>query len=257
VTDDTLALHWQAFRIPKAGNTPADYEDAFAGDGARGRFAVADGVTEASFAGPWARLLARGFVAAAGKPWRGLDWLAPLRQRWAEDVDGLALSWYAEAKREQGAFATLLGLAFRPPQAGRPGTWRALAVGDCCLFRTRRGRVLKAFPVTHADDFGNEPRLLGSRASRGDCPEQGEQAGGRWRPGERFLLMSDALAQWFLRRTEQGRDPCAAIGALLAEADPEAAFAGWVEERRRGEELHNDDVTLLAIDFLHRRSKEQ
>jgi hypothetical protein len=252
VAADRLALRWQAFRLAKAGNAPADYEDAFAGDGRRGRFAVADGASEASFAGPWARLLARGFVAAAGKPWRDLDWLAPLRQRWAEEVDGLPLPWYAEAKREQGAFAALVGLAFQAPKEGKPGVWRAVAVGDCCLFRTRKGRLLRAFPLTRAEDFGNQPRLLGSRPGRAGGEGRPERAAGRWHPGERFLLMSDALAQWFLRRTEEGHAPCADVAALLAEPDPEAAFAGWVEERRR-QGLRNDDLTLLAIDLLRER----
>jgi hypothetical protein len=242
-------LHWQAFRLPKAGNSTADYEDACAGDGSRGRFAVADGASEASFAGPWARLLVRGFIDAVGKPWRNLDWLGPLRPRWAEEVDGLALPWYAEAKREQGAFATLLGLVLQPPRHGRLGAWRALAVGDCCLFRTRRDRLVRSFPVTRADDFGNQPRLLGSRPSGADALNGHVYAAGRWRPGDRFLLMTDALAQWFLRRSEEGHTPCADIASLLAQADPEAAFAGWVEERREQQELRNDDVTLLAVDL--------
>src|SRR5262249_10571454 len=150
---------------PKRGNAAEEYEDALAADPATGRFAIADGASESSFAAAWARLLAEGFVGAAGKPWRDLDWLDPPRRRWADEVDGLSLPWYAEMKREAGAFATLLGLALRPPREGRRGEWRALAVGDSCLFRTRGGRLLKAFPVTASADFDNQPHLIGSR-----CP---------------------------------------------------------------------------------------
>jgi hypothetical protein len=60
--------------------------------------------------------------------------------------------------------------------------------------------------------------------------------------------MSDALAQWFLHRAEQGGPPTAEVAALLAESDPIAAFPGWVEQRRETG-LRNDDITLLVIDL--------
>jgi hypothetical protein len=235
---------WHAFRLAKDGHSPEEYEDAFAA--AECRFAVADGASEASFAGDWARLLAEGFVAAEGKPWQGLDWLRPLRQRWAAAVDGRALPWYAETKREAGAYATLLGLALQPSAGKNPGTWQALAVGDSCLFHTRGGRVLAAFPLERSTAFGSQPPLLGSRP--GAQEPQSEQARGRYRRGDRFLLMTDALAQWFLAEDEQGACPAEEVGGLLAAADPEAAFADWVGGRR-GKGLRNDDVTLLVVDL--------
>lgn len=241
-------LRWQAFHVAKAGNAAADWEDAFAADTARGRFAVADGASEASFAALWARLLTEGFVSARGKPWRDLGWLTPLRQRWAREVDAVPLPWYAEAKRDAGAFATFLGLIFRPARTDQPPFWRALAIGDSCLFRTRRGRVLKSFPLSRSDAFGSQPHLLRSRGGCG-VERECERTLGLWRSGDRFLLMTDALAQWFLRLTEADRKPCDEIAALLTESDPQAAFPGWVEERRRLEALRNDDVTLLSVDL--------
>lgn len=245
-----LSLRWRAFRLWKRNNAPEEYEDACAGDATAGRFAVADGASEASFAALWARLIAERFVAHPGKPWQTLDWLEPLRTDWADQVDSLPLPWYAEEKRELGGFATLLGLVFHPPREDRPGTWRALAVGDCCLFRTRGKRLLQAFPIARSEDFSNRPRLLGSRAQGPELldPER-EQARGHWRIGDRFLLMTDALAQWFLLRTEQGGQPLLEIRELLAEADSEAAFAGWIDERRSQHGLRNDDVTLAVIDM--------
>jgi hypothetical protein len=246
-TAEPLA-RWQAFHLVKAGNTPAEYEDAFAVDASRARFAVADGATEASFAAAWARLLAEGFVAARRAPWRDLGWLAPARQRWSAEVDALPLPWYAEDKREQGAFATFLGMAFRAPGPDGPGLWRALAIGDSCLFRIRAGQPIRAFPLTHSEQFGSHPRLIGSRSRGGEVGRSRDRTGGHWRGGDRFLLMTDALAQWCLRRNEQGAEPAAVVAALLAESDPQAAFAGWVEERRREDGMRNDDVTLLVID---------
>jgi hypothetical protein len=239
-------LRWQAFRHWKQGNAATDYEDAGAGDVASGRFAVADGASEASFAATWARLLVERFLAAPGKPWRDLEWLGPLRRQWAAEVDSLALPWYAEEKRELGAFATFLGLVFRPSSLGPHGYWRAMAVGDCCLFQTHGDQIVKAFPLARSADFGNRPRLISSRPG---AKESGaEQTHGRWQPGDRFLVASDALAQWFLLRSEQGQRPLTEIAGLLAKTEPSAAFPCWVQERRDQTVLRNDDVTLLVID---------
>jgi hypothetical protein len=246
MTADFDNLRWQAFRQSKRGNSAAEYEDAYAAEPAAGRFAVADGASEASFAGAWARDLVEGFVAASGRSWRNLDWLAEPRRRWAQEVDALSLPWYAEDKREQGAFATLLGLALFTYQPGQAGRWTALAVGDTCVFHTRGDRFLTSFPMTESSAFDNQPCLLGSRPPTVDVAW--EQAQGRWQPGDRFLVMTDALAQWFLHQTEQGRAPLEVIAQLLNETSPETAFAEWVEERRDKEALRNDDVTLLVID---------
>ena len=48
-------LQWQSLSLPKRGHSPEEYEDALAGDPRSGRFAVADGASESSFAGLWAR----------------------------------------------------------------------------------------------------------------------------------------------------------------------------------------------------------
>ena len=250
MSTNTLIPRWHAFHTHKRGNAPDEYEDAFSGDAAKARFAVADGASESSFVATWARLLTEGFVAAEGKPWRNLDWLASARQLWAADVDPRSLPWYAEEKREQGAYATLLGLAFRKPRTNEDVfLWHALAVGDSCLFRVRAGKLRKSFPLTRASDFGNQPSLLGSRGRAADTPQTVQRLHGKTRPGERFLLTTDALAEWMLRQCENHRCPAEDIERLLTESDPQGAFAGWVEERRERQGLRNDDVTLVIIDL--------
>lgn len=247
-------FRWQAFHTHKGGNAPDEYEDAFAGDAARGRFAVADGASESSFAATWAKLLVEAFLAARRSPWQNIDWLAPARQCWAEHVDPRPLPWYAEEKREQGAYATFLGIGFGRSRQGagdqQGGKWRALAVGDSCLFRLRAGKLRRSFPLSRSSDFGNQPALLGSRGRPVDTPAQElRHTGGHWCPGDRFLLATDALAEWMLRRSEQEQRPDAAIDRLLGESSPQDAFAGWVAEQRERQGLRNDDVTLVIVDL--------
>jgi hypothetical protein len=219
----------RALSLPRRGNAAEEYEDAFASDPATGRFAVADGASESSFAGLWARLLVDGFVHPSP------GWLAAARQTWAARVDGHSLPWYAEAKRDAGAFATFVGLILT---AGR---WHALAVGDACLFQVRRDRLLAAFPMGRSADFDNRPRLIGSRPPATAAEAHAEE-GGDCEAGDRFLLMTDALAHWFLRRYEANGRPWEELN------QGEGDFSAWVEERRRRDGLRNDDVTVMMVD---------
>jgi hypothetical protein len=236
--------HWHVLSLPKRGHTADEYEDAWAADPARWRFAVADGASESAFAALWARLLTEGFLAAP-RPRDLGGWLDEARRRWADEVMKLDLPWYAEMKREQGAFATLVGLDLRPPGDGRPGAWQAVAVGDACLVLVRKRRRLRAFPVRAAADFDNRPVLLGSRGGPAPRPKG---CSGSFRPGDRLYLMTDALAEWFLRAHEHGRRPWDAVATLLAAGRPDDAFADLVDGLRERDDLRNDDVTLLAID---------
>jgi protein phosphatase 2C-like protein len=238
-------LRWQSFHLHKRDHKAEDYEDAFAAAAKRGRFAVADGASESSFAGLWARLLTKGFVDAAAEQ-ELPDWLKPMRQSWAGEVDDIALPWYGEEKRDQGAFATFLGLAIEKSATKPGGRWKAWAVGDSCLFQVREKELLGAFPVERAAAFGNQPALLCSRAGTRKEPAV-QQAKGIWEPGDQLFLMTDALAQWFLQRHEAQKEPWQSLVFRLADAKPDAALTGYIDGLRDRSEMRNDDVTLLAI----------
>jgi hypothetical protein len=244
MTAPGLAIHFRAFRLPRRGHAPEECQDAAAGAPELGRFAVADGAAESSYAGLWARMLVEDFVRRPERQPAWASWLPPLQQRWAQLVGwaaaGPALPWYLEAVLSRGAFATFLGLVVEGT------TWHALAVGDSCLFQVRAGALVGAFPLTHSAEFGNAPWLVGSRTSPAEVPRKGalSRAGG-WRGGDRLWLMTDALAQWFLRESEEGRPPAPALDGLLPADD--GTFADWIEGLRDAGRLRNDDVTLVGV----------
>jgi hypothetical protein len=228
------ALAWRVFSTPKAGHNCDEYEDAFAGDPASGRFAIADGASESSFAGAWADLLAKGFTHNSTFWPEGLP---GARQAWCERFKDHPFTWYTEEKFNDGAFAAFLGISFEDSHE----QWHAVAVGDCCLFQVRDERLLLAFPVEQSSAFCNQPDLLGSRQSSKEIPLA--TAEGDWQPSDHMFLITDALAQWFLQQTENDEEPWQEILAVTTQAE----FETWISGMRASKELRNDDVTLVVI----------
>jgi hypothetical protein len=242
-----LPLLWRCYQVSRRGLAPEECQDAAAADAARRRFAVADGASESSHSGLWARLLVEDFVVGGvgGDVWAA--GLPPLQRRWSEEVGPRPgdppLPWYVEERLRAGAFATFLGVVLGPGEEGSaPWRWQALAVGDSCLFQVRDGGLVEAFPIKFAAEFGSTPWLVGSRTS----PRGLDRASGPAHPGDRLWLMTDALAHWFLRLTEAGARPWEEL-QRLTDDDSDQRFARWVEALRAAHLLRDDDVTLLAI----------
>lgn len=231
-----------AWRAPKAGSPREECEDRYAYDAKRHLFAIADGATESSFSGQWAGLLVKRFVAepAVLKSGQWETWLPPLQERWRGQVGVRDMPWYAQAKAEKGAYAAFLGLAINNEH------WRAVAVGDCCLFQLRSGKPMRAFPIGRSEDFGSRPWLIGTGTPPADIAGLGKErrCQADWEEGDRFLLMTDALAKWFLQRCEEKEDP-EALADLLSLGKDE--FNGQIEVQRQCGRLQDDDVTMLQI----------
>src|SRR5260370_10053493 len=187
----------EVFRVPKDGSSWAEYEDAIAWSRRRRRFAVADGASASAFARRWAHLLVQAYVGGRLSAEGIEEDLAPLQVRWTEIVEQKNLPWYALEQVRRGAFAALVGLTLNDA-----GTWRALAVGDSCLFQFRDAELVTALPLCDPAAFENRPLLLGSR-SAGNVGLRAAGAivtgDGTWQAGDTFLLMSDALAATCLR----------------------------------------------------------
>jgi hypothetical protein len=237
----------RAHALPKAGSSIREYEDAWAcredPESGTWRLAVADGATESSFAGLWATMLVTAYAQGQWQPGTGsLADLEDLRRRWQGALSGRPLPWYAEEKLRAGAYATFVGLEVGGG-AGE-GRWHAVAIGDSCLFQLRGGRRIRSFPFAAEGDLPPRPEAISSGLGADTLLAEAE---GAWRPGDSFLLMSDALAHWCLGRAERRGRPFPTL-LRLADAGPRE-FARWVAVRRRSGQLRNDDVTLLVLRF--------
>ena len=231
----------RGFWGPKQGSSDAEYEDALAwsrdGQGPS-RFAVADGASESSFARLWAGLLVEAYACGALPQTTLARDLAPLQQRWRADVGARPLPWYVAEKTKAGAFAALAGLTL-----GADGGWCAVAIGDCCVFQVRDDALVTAFPLEDAAAFDNRPLLISSNPERnGRLPEFAPVTCGAWERGDTFLLMSDALAAYFLRGVlDERRTPSGVL------AFGKRGFRRWLEGLRAAGAIRNDDVSLLKV----------
>ena len=131
-------LRAERFLLPKEGAQEAECEDAIGVNLAAGRFAVADGATEAFDARSWARALAQGWVAceppALSRESFGA-WVVGQGTQLHDSWQGRALPWYAEEKARRGSFAAFVGVQLELTNGA--SHWTAIALGDSCLVQRR------------------------------------------------------------------------------------------------------------------------
>jgi hypothetical protein len=205
---------------------------------------VADGATETSFARTWARLLVRAYCRGNISPQGLAHHLPGLQALWRMEALCRPLPWYAEEKVRKGAFSSIAGVTVQ--QDGAAIRWSAAAIGDSCIFQVRGDELLESFPLSASEAFNNRPQLLSSNAvGAEETTALLRTTTGRARQGDLFLLMSDALAAWFLAASERGETPWQRL--FCSEAFGGGSFEDWIGGRRAEREIRNDDVTLLTV----------
>jgi len=243
-----LRVSLRALWTQKSGNDLHEFEDAFEPvssqiiDSETLNVAIADGATESSFSSLWAKLLVSETVLC--NPY-SIEDLRRTTMRciriWKRITGHRPLPWYAEEKVKQGAHSTLLGVYFSRDETSR---LRAIAVGDSCFFQVRAEGLLTAFPIDRSDKFGSTPLLLSTNIAYNEriwpnvCMYDGE-----WRDGDALLIMTDALAQWFLTQSQNGNQPWTDVLGFEERED----FSNWIQMLRQSGSIRNDDVTLLIL----------
>lgn len=266
-----LRTYIRALHLPKDGNSWEEYEDAWAwGGGATtmvssrtsaqkearifkermAQVAVADGASDAFEGRLWALALVEAFIQLPlemrherrEQAEEIKQWLELPIQTWKNGIPWDKLPWYAEEKARRGAFSTLLGVSFSY-LSDINSRWHAIAVGDSCLFQIRDEQVFVRFPINRAKDFGIYPPLISTQQEYNCCSLKNLCIlKGECRPGDLFVLATDALAAWFLKQLEIDREPWQRLNELDWEK-----FVSLIENLRQKNEIRNDDVTLLLV----------
>jgi len=133
-------------------------------------------------------------------------------------------------------------------QAATAGHWRALAIGDTCLFHVRENAMIEVGPLQKSDEFDSRPVLLASRGPQqlAGSDTHVRMLGGTWRSQDTFYLVTDALAKWMLEQHEAGVSPWQVLQELGTDAE-EVPFERLIADLRSSKALHNDDTTLLRV----------
>ena len=235
------------FILPKAGLSSSECEDAFAIRQDLLRFCVADGATEGFDSRRWAKLLAKHWVCTNRLLTREeLDlWMKRLgerlQHRWSKQV----LPWYAEEKARNGAFAAFVGLAFL--ESVDDVQWQAVALGDSCLIQKRGARIITALPLSDPNEFGNRPILVPSNiGAQEKAIENVTIDRGMVEPGDVFLLLTDAIAAWYLRNNAAEPARVTQLEEALSVGD-QRSLEALIAHERAIQALRNDDVAILRI----------
>ena len=242
-------LEAQSFISAKDGANIAECEDAIAVNEIMRRYAIADGATEAFDAGSWARALVESWTTE--ESCFDTDesfklWARATGERWEGEWSGRELAWYAEAKRERGSFAAFAGVVFDEDERGLK--WRAVALGDACVIHRRANVIVCAMPLDDARKFNATPQLVPSRTERHAdvwqhlCIEAGEV-----RDGDVLLLLTDAVAAWYLRLFAEADSSITKFENALADGRDEELNLLIDAERCAGR-LRDDDVAAVRIE---------
>lgn len=218
--------------VTKRSRQSSENEDSAAADAESGRFAVADGASTSARPEVWSRLLVHAYVGDGLDPCTEPT-LGQLRRQWWGLVAAAPLPWYASAKLAQGGASTFAGLALDRAR----GCFEASTVGDSCVFQFRDGRLLVAVPIAQSDAFSRFTQAVSTRVEDGtpDCRRQD----GEYRPGDVFVLATDAMSQFLLDRYERNEQ----VPAFGSAAD----FPRRVEAYRRSGLLQDDDTTICVV----------
>ena len=236
------------FLTSKEGEPQYCCEDAIAVGRDRLRFGIADGATEGFDSKRWARYITKAWVSpsTARLDMSALpEYLKLLGERHGQRWRDRELPWYLEEKSRDGAFAAFLGVDLH-----QSPTWIAIAIGDCCLFVERADSLIESFPLSFPEQFGSRPILLPSLVSGFPSYRHAlRMKSGSLHAGDRLLLMSDAIACWYLRCWSEDLSVRDNFNDALTN-QKKGVLKEIVASERDGKQLRNDDVAIVCIDII-------
>ncbi len=283
---------------PKEGNTEKEYEDSFYPNknqilkGDYFKFAIADGATEDSFSKLWANKLVKFFCESKITDsttqlvsfYQQKEFLQ-LQAEWRNEVINIInntddiLPWYILPKIELGANSTILYLHIKNLDENK-FQWESLAIGDSCLVQIRNNQILSIFPALKSFHFNNSPILI-STNDNSHLDKHIQITNGNCQKGDYFYLMTDSIAQWFIKEIENNRKPYITLQKLfknikiekiapetplnsifkfsilginkiinLFEKSHNNDFLSFLQNIRQEKKIKNDDITIMQIYIL-------
>ncbi|MCG3771888.1 MAG: hypothetical protein JW384_03085 [Nitrosomonadaceae bacterium] len=237
--------------LPKQDCLPSECEDALDLNVPKGRFAVADGATEAFDSGRWAKMLVKVWTHSSQLKIERealMSAVENLGQRLSKKWQHKDLPWYAEEKARAGSYAAFAGLTINEENDGSV-MWRSLVIGDSCIFHERNGVIKNGIPTTSPSFFSYTPTLLPSRSNAIDEALIEKVYVNTWKaePGDILILLTDAISCWYLTYAIPDCVLHDEFHTVLTSGEP-IRKANLIQRERSMGRLRNDDVAVLRVE---------
>lgn len=247
-----MNINITGFIYHKAAEDFSDCFDRYAINQEKNKFSISDGVSKSFFPGIWAELLVNTYVNTSESiNFDSPELLLKLQKEWLEKVTKIVnkpdQKYFVRNRFNQGgaAAATFVGLSFNADENGIY-KWESYALGDSFLFFVPdlaenlddnfEGKI-DYLSSKKTFEFDNYPDFFESRNQNHKGKSQRKE--GQLQSGI-FYLMTDALAEWFIKEKENARQE---INNWKNQDD----FERRIEELRKSNLLNNDDSAILII----------
>lgn len=241
----------KGFITCKSAEQYIDCADNYAVNKNSHRFSVSDGVSKSFFPKVWSEILVTQFVDRTDL--KESELIRICQDEWQKRIDEIVslpeTKWHTRTlyNRREPALATFVGLQFFEKEK----KWSASALGDSFLFFVPKGfkdyqkELVKLSSKSEPIVFDNFPDYLTSigKSHKGRAKEKG----GNLKDGT-FYLMTDALAEWFLK---EGENAIGKITVWKNQSDFERFIAQAIDENQ----LTNDDSAILCIELTESERK--
>ena len=241
----------RAFITHKLSETNKDCQDRFGINIENKSIAVSDGMSQSIFQKVWAEILVNSYVEKNDFVPTN-ESINELSQEWYEQVEELIKkkkekglsTWRAEDNISNGysACATFLGIRFTNNK------WEGDVLGDSCLIKVNTDNTIESILSSQTGVFDSFPDYFDSNK---DKKGKGiiKQISGELHKGEKLLLVSDPFSDFFYKK-QKIEGEAGYIEELLNLKDHDD-FCDLVDRWRATENLHNDDTTLVIVEFDH------
>lgn len=208
------------------------------------RCVIADGATHSTFSSLWSNLLCCELVSYSPSVNKLIKGVNKAKEKWNFAIGNFDLPWHAIEKVKKGSFSTILWFHLNSNSRlpGHVGSWKAIALGDSNLFHIRNNELLNSFPVKNSKNFKNTPFLVPSKGMIN--LDKINQLKGGWNYNDKFILSTDALANYLLQSFEEGKEVLSNLNNINSKMD----FEVWINQLRTSKEIKNDDTSII---YLH------
>jgi hypothetical protein len=238
-----MQIKIRGFIMSKKGELYADCRDNYALNKTLHRFAISDGVSRSFFPGIWSELLVTNFVNNSAEI---SSLVSTCQEEWMRQVKTIVeapdVKYFTRNafNRKTPGMATFVGLTL----SEKDKVWNATALGDSYLFFIPdkvthfKTDLIVLSSKDNPEIFDNYPDYF---SSMGNHNGNMKDTSGQLQPGT-FYMMTDALAEWFLKQGEY-------VSEIIKVWGDQIHFERFIETLRDHEKISNDDTSVLIIEI--------